>query len=110
MRLDLFLKKTRLLRQRAVAKALCDAGAVSINGRRAKPGQDVRPEDRLHLSLPQRTLDVRVRALPQGNVARGAAADYIEILEERQTDRIGSVFEPLESEVPDEPEADGDVG
>jgi len=98
MRLDLFLKKTRLLRQRAVAKELCDAGAVFVNGRRAKPGQAVRVDDRIHLSLPQRSLEVRVCAVPRGNVARGAAQDYVEILEDRQTDRIGAVFEPLDPE------------
>ena len=97
MRLDLFLKKTRLVAQRSTAKELCDAGVVSINGRRAKPGQEVRPDDRIRLSLPQRALEVRVCAIPHGNVARGAAQDYIEILADRHTDRIGSVFEPLEA-------------
>jgi ribosomal 50S subunit-recycling heat shock protein len=96
MRLDLFLKKTRLVRQRAAAKQLCDAGAVTINGRRAKPGQEVRADDRIQLALPQRSLEVRVRAVPLGNVARGAAKDFVEILEDRHTDRIDSVFEPLE--------------
>jgi len=96
MRLDLFLKKTRLLRQRALAKELCDAGAVSINGRRAKPSQEVRPNDRIALSLPQRRLEVRVCAVPHGNVARGAAKEYVEILHDQPTDRIGSLFDSLD--------------
>jgi ribosomal 50S subunit-recycling heat shock protein len=96
MRLDLYLKKTRLVRQRSLAKELCDAGAVSVNDRRGKPGQEVRLHDRIHLSLPQRSLEVRVCAIPRGNVARGAAKDFYEILEDRHTDRVDSVFEPLD--------------
>ena len=106
MRLDLFLKKTRLLRQRPAAKALCDGGAVAINGRRAKPGQAVRPGDCIHLSLPRRLMVVRVRAIPRGNVARHAASDYVEILEERHTDRLGSVFESMEPKATDEVESE----
>lgn len=107
MRLDLFLKKTRLLRQRAVAKELCDAGAVSVNGRRAKPSQEVRPEDRISLSLPQRSLEVRVCAVPHGNVARGAAKEYVEILHDQSTDRIGSIFDSVERNSNAEEDEDG---
>jgi ribosomal 50S subunit-recycling heat shock protein len=45
MRLDLFLKNTRLLKRRSSAKALVLEGGVLLNGRPAKPGRDVGPGD-----------------------------------------------------------------
>lgn len=45
MRLDLYLKNTRLLKRRSSAKALVLDGGVLVNGRPAKPGKDVKPGD-----------------------------------------------------------------
>ncbi len=92
MRLDLFLKKVHLVRQRQLAKQLCDAGAVWCNAKPAKPSQEVHPGDHLRLQLPHRDLEIRVRALPHGNVSRGTAAELIEILIDRPADRIARVF------------------
>ena len=92
MRLDLFLKKTRLVHQRRAAKELCDAGAVQLNGRPAQPSQEVRPGDRLQLQLPHRDLEVRVRELPYGNVSRAGAHELIEIVHDQPADRINRVF------------------
>ena len=52
MRLDQFLKLTRILKQRTVAKQACDAGSVSVNGETAKPGTLVRVGDRLRIETP----------------------------------------------------------
>lgn len=93
MRLDLFLKKTHLVRQRHLAKALCDGGAVHINERRAKPSQEVRPGDRIRMRLPRRDLEVRVLDLPRGNVSRRTASELFEILQDAPADRVGRVFE-----------------
>lgn len=97
MRLDLFLKKTRLVRQRQLAKALCDGGAVHVNEKRAKPSQTVRPGDRIRLQLARRDLEVRVLALPQGNIPRHAAPDMVEILRDTPADRVRRVFADLEA-------------
>lgn len=80
MRLDLFLKKTHLVPQRALAKELCDAGVVQVNARPAKPSQMVHPGDTIRVQLPRRDIEVRVLALPGGNVARRDVAAYIEVL------------------------------
>ena len=93
MRLDLFLKKTRLLKQRSLAKQFCAAGAVLVNGKRAKPSQTVCVGDRIGLQLPQRCAQVRVLAIPLGNVPRGTTSAWIEILEDRPCDRIAQVFD-----------------
>jgi ribosomal 50S subunit-recycling heat shock protein len=80
VRLDLFLKKTRLVRQREVAKSICDAGAAFVNGRAAKAAHSVQPGDRIELRMDRRTLVVRVVEVPHGNVARGDSGRYVEIL------------------------------
>jgi ribosomal 50S subunit-recycling heat shock protein len=98
MRLDLFLKKARLVHQRSAAKELCDAGGVLLNGKPAKPSQDVRPGDRLQLQLLHQDLEVRIRELPHGNVSRAVAATLIEVLRDQPADRIGRVFGGGEAE------------
>lgn len=85
MRLDLFLKKTLLVPQRALAKELCDAGAVQVNTRPAKPSQAVHPGDTIRVQLPRGDIEVRVLDLPAGNVARRDVAAYIEVLRQGRT-------------------------
>jgi ribosomal 50S subunit-recycling heat shock protein len=102
MRLDLFLKKTRLVKQRTLAKELCAAGLVSVNGQPAKPSQAVRAEDHIHVHMPHRQLDVRVVRVPRGNVARRDIPHLIEVLRDERVDRVDGMFE---SDAPD-PEPD----
>jgi len=64
MRLDLFLKASRLCPRRTVAQELCEAGAVSLNGGQAKPARPVRVGDEITLRRRNRLLTVRVLALP----------------------------------------------
>lgn len=60
MRLDKFLKVSRIIKRRTVAKEVCDTGRVFLNGRPAKAGTPVTPGDVLTLELGQRRLVVRV--------------------------------------------------
>lgn len=97
MRLDLYLKKTYLARQRAVAKQLCDQGAVLCNGLPAKPSQNVVPGDQLEIHSLCRRLVVRVVELPRGNVSKSQLARYFEVLEEEKwplRDRILDIENP----------------
>jgi ribosomal 50S subunit-recycling heat shock protein len=64
VRLDLFLKTTRLVKRRTVAQEMCDAGRVLVNGSPAKPAKEVRPGDILRLSYASRTISVEVLAVP----------------------------------------------
>ena len=64
MRLDLFLKASRLVPRRAVAQALCDAGVVSVNDVPAKSSRALRVGDQIALRRRNRLLTVRVLALP----------------------------------------------
>jgi ribosomal 50S subunit-recycling heat shock protein len=96
MRLDLFLKKMRLVKQRTLAKELCDAGRVLVDGHPAKPSHEVRAEDRIHVQMLQREIEVRVLGVPHGNVARRDVPKWIEFLRDEHldaADRVGRVFE-----------------
>jgi ribosomal 50S subunit-recycling heat shock protein len=65
VRLDLFLKMSRLIKRRSLAKEICDAGCVQINGRIAKAGAEVKPEDVLTVDIRDRLLRARILRLPQ---------------------------------------------
>jgi ribosomal 50S subunit-recycling heat shock protein len=64
VRLDLFLKTTRLVKRRTVAQEMCDAGRVLVNGNPAKPAKEVRLGDILRLSYASRTIDIEVLRVP----------------------------------------------
>ena len=81
MRLDLFLKASRLVARRAVAQALCEAGQVLVNGAQAKSSRVVRAGDRIELRRRKQILLIRVAALPATKqVARTDASGLYEIL------------------------------
>ena len=83
MRLDHFLKLTRIIKQRSAAKWACDAGRVEILGRKAKAGTLVRVGDEISVSLRDRFLRIRVRELPRGNVSKERARTLYDVIEER---------------------------
>ena len=60
MRLDKFLKVSRLIKRRTVANEACDNGRISANGRVVKASYDVKVGDRLEIALGGRTLAVEV--------------------------------------------------
>ncbi|MBX5464253.1 MAG: RNA-binding S4 domain-containing protein [Clostridia bacterium] len=81
MRLDKWLKESRLVKRRAVAQELCRAGRAWLNGRPAKPGSEVREGDRLRLLLGGRLLEVTVL---EGEPRPGNAQPVFRLEEERQ--------------------------
>lgn len=60
MRLDKFLKVSRIIKRRTVANEACDAEHVTVNGRRAKASYDVKENDVIEIAFGQRTLKLRV--------------------------------------------------
>lgn len=62
MRLDKFLKVSRLIKRRTVAKEVCDAGRVEVNGRPAKSATEVKPGDTIVIGFGPRQLKVEVVA------------------------------------------------
>ena len=86
MRLDLFLKKTHLLKRRELARELCDEGMVRINGAPKKAAAEVQVGDELLFPVFNRLLRVKVLAIPEGNVAKADQWSFVEILEEKRLD------------------------
>ena len=80
MRLDKWLKVSRLIKRRAVANEACDAGRVSANGRPVKASYDVKVGDRLELKFGTSTVKVEVLVVADNVGKADAAAMYREIL------------------------------
>ena len=79
MRLDKWLKFSRLIKRRTVAQEACDGGHVSINGRVAKPSSDVKEGDVIAISFGSRTLRAEVLSVAETVRKDDAAAMYREI-------------------------------
>ena len=83
MRLDLYLKASRLVLRRALANELCDAGLVKINGAPAKPSRDVKANDEIEIKRRSRLTKIRVLQVPEKKqVSKQEAPNLYEILSE----------------------------
>lgn len=80
MRLDKYLKVSRIIKRRTVANDACDADHIIVNGRVAKASYDVKVGDVLEVSFGQRRLKVRVLDVKE-TVAKADAAGMYEIIE-----------------------------
>lgn len=81
MRLDLFLKASRLCPRRAVAQELCEAGAVEVNGLASKSSRDVKAGEEITLRRRHRVTVVRILSVPTTKqVARHEASSLYEII------------------------------
>ena len=79
MRLDKFLKVSRIIKRRTVANDACDASHVSVNGRVVKASYDVKVGDEIAVSFGSKTLTVRVISVKE-TVKKEEAALLYEIV------------------------------
>ena len=79
MRLDKFLKVSRIIKRRTVANEACDAARVTVNGRPAKASYDVKVGDRLSIQFGARTLNVEVLSVAETVRKDDAAGMYREL-------------------------------
>lgn len=82
MRLDKFLKVSRLIKRRTVAKDVSDQGRVWINGREAKASSTVKVGDELTVQYGQKVVTVRVERLVETTKKDEAASMYTLVKEE----------------------------
>jgi ribosomal 50S subunit-recycling heat shock protein len=80
MRLDKFLKVSRLVKRRTLANELCVGGGVQVNEKVAKPATEVHPGDVLTLIFGNRTLTVKVELVPEKAVPAQSAASLYTVL------------------------------
>ena len=80
MRLDKYLKVSRLIKRRTVANEACDTDRIFVNGRQAKASYQVKEGDVLEIAFGQRTLKVEVTQVSDNVSKADAPAMYREIV------------------------------
>jgi ribosomal 50S subunit-recycling heat shock protein len=87
MRLDKFLKISRIIKRRSVAKEVADKGRIQINGTLAKSSSSVKVGDTLKIQFGNRIFEVKVNELHESTKKEDAAKMY-EILSEKRVDNF----------------------
>ncbi|NLM36479.1 MAG: RNA-binding S4 domain-containing protein [Clostridiales bacterium] len=80
MRLDKYLKVSRIIKRRTVAKEACEGGRVSINGKVAKPSTDVKVDDIIEIQFAAKVLKARITSVVE-HVRKDDAKTMYAILE-----------------------------
>ena len=81
MRLDKYLKVSRLIKRRTVANEACDAGRVQVNGKPARASYEVKENDLIEITLGVRPVAVRVLKISE-HVGKDAASDLYAVVEQ----------------------------
>lgn len=83
MRLDLFLKISRLIVRRSLAQEFCDAGMVKVNGKQAKSSKAIHTGDEIEINRPNRQTKIRVLEIPEKKqVSRDKSVELYQVLSE----------------------------
>lgn len=80
MRLDKYLKNSRIIKRRTVAKEACEQGRVEVNGKVAKPGLELKTGDEIQITFGSSLLRVRVVSMPD-NVRKDDAQSMYEVID-----------------------------
>jgi ribosomal 50S subunit-recycling heat shock protein len=86
MRLDVFLKMSRLIKQRSAAKDAVEDGLITHNGAPAKAGREVKVGDRIGIETEWRRMEVEVVEVPSGNVPKARAGALYHVLSSEPID------------------------
>ncbi len=81
MRIDKFLKVSRILKRRTLAEEACEKGKVSVNGREVKPGHRVKPGDRVEISFAGGSVKFIIKEIRE-TVKKDEASSLYEIIGE----------------------------
>lgn len=84
LRVDVLLHRLCLTRSRSEAKAACEAGAVLLDGKRARPSDTVAAGRKIEVKYPSRLLEVELLELPGKSVSKKAARDLYRILKDEK--------------------------
>ena len=79
MRLDKYLKVSRIIKRRTVAQEACSGSRVSVNGKIAKPGADVKVGDVLEITFGEKTVKVRILSVAE-TVRKEEASGMYEVI------------------------------
>lgn len=81
MRLDKFLKVSRLIKRRTVANEVSDLGRVFVNDNPAKPSKQLKEGDIIKIENPNKVTTVKILKIPQGNVSIQESSTLYEVIE-----------------------------
>ncbi|WP_018305659.1 RNA-binding S4 domain-containing protein [Desulfitobacterium hafniense] len=84
MRIDKYLKVSRLIKRRTVAKDICEGEKIRLNDRIAKPSAEVKPGDIVTLEMARHLLEVRVLSTPNSAKANEAHLLYEVLKDEKR--------------------------
>ena len=76
MRLDKYLKNSRLIKRRTIANEACDAGKVTVNGKVARASYDVKENDIIEIQMGAKPIKVRVLVVSEHATKADAAQMY----------------------------------
>lgn len=82
MRIDKFFKLSRIIKRRTEAKKACDSGSVILNGKNAKAGDNVKPNDRIKIFFRHKILEIEVLEIPNGNVSISHSSKLYRVMKE----------------------------
>ena len=88
MRLDKYLKVSRIIKRRTVAKEVCDAGRISVNDRPAKAGTNVEVGDRLTISYGGRVAEAEILIVSETMRADQSDTMYRTLSEKRVSEPV----------------------
>lgn len=77
MRLDKYMKVTRLIKRRTIANEACDAGKISVNGKVARASYDVKINDIIEINMGQKPLKVKVLSVSEYATKENASEQYV---------------------------------
>ena len=80
MRIDKYLKVSRLIKRRTVACEACETGKVKINDKIAKPGTDVKENDIIEITFGEKTIKVQVLLVTEHALKNDASNMYKQLM------------------------------
>jgi ribosome-associated heat shock protein Hsp15 len=80
MRLDVYLKKCCLVKQRSEAKKACDNGIVQVDGLPSKAARLLNVGQHVSIAFTDRLIEVEILSLPLGNVSKNKASNYYRVI------------------------------
>ena len=87
MRLDLFLKTSRLIPRRSLAQELCDAGRISVNGTVAKSSKEIKAGDAIDIHRRERITKIVVNTVPASKqVSKQSAGELYNVVSDESVD------------------------
>ena len=87
MRIDKYLKVSRVIKRRTIAKDILDLGFVKINGKIAKPSSEVKAEDIIELTLGDRLLTIKILGITS-QVKKEESSSLFEIVSDLKKEAV----------------------